>query len=260
MQVLSRISTDTRTSRQFWGALVAALVALGACGGSRAESGRLHELTRKQRHKHTAPAEPAAQEASPSSTVAAPPADAVREVYRVNAQYRGAVTKGVDGLGEVVVVFKPNGGDVFGIDLEADLQHPKKKTHQHFKVVLAYRMTGNQLSPVTEKLDFSKEAEKHREKILENAPFIYLMRYVAFPEMSRPDVSYEVAGHSFRVHYARAGKRMEATVYDGGRWIGKFFLEAQSSDRPPYDYWKFRVNGRNDTVISFVSDRKGSRG
>lgn len=240
---------DARARSLRMGLLVLLATAVAADAG--AESRRLDKLVSKAR-KNRLPAA-VAQAARPAS------AEPQRELYRVNAQYRGAVTKGFDGLGTVAVVFRPNGDDTFGIDLEADLKHPEKKTVSHFQARLAYRVDGTVLEPLSEKLDFSQEAQKHREKILQNAPFIYLMRYAAFPQLAKPEVDWKVAGHPFRVRYARAGKRMEATVFDGGRWIGKFFIEADPEHAPPHDYWKFRVNGKNDTVISFVADRDKKR-
>jgi hypothetical protein len=185
-------------------------------------------------------------------------AQPVREVYSVNAQYRGAVKKGFDNLGEIVVTYRPAGANAFGIEMQADLRAPKKKKRSRFEVSLRYQLDGTTIRSVEEKNQFNEQAAKHREKILQNSPFIYLLRYLPIPDGNRGQITYTVDGHPFRVQYASTRKNVEATVFEGKRWIGKFFINRGSTGQPPNDFEKFRISTSNDTVISLVVDSRST--
>ncbi len=186
-------------------------------------------------------------------------AQPVREVYKVNAQYRGAVTKGFDNLGEIVVTYRPGDGTAFGIDMQAELRDPKKKKKRsQFEVSLRYRLDGAAVSSVEGKNQFNEQASKHREKILQNAPFIYLIRYRPVPTGGRSQVTYTVEGKPYRVQYAATRKNVEATVFEGKRWLGKFFIRRGDGGQPPNDFEKFRISTKNDTVISLVLDKRAA--
>ncbi len=241
----------SRPSRQVKLLALAGCVALGWAalpGPVRAGSERLAELMQRARDRYRT----AVSGLDGSGQTAPPEFHPVRETYEVNAQYRGVIKKGFDRLGKLVVSHRPGEDGVFGIDLAAELKMPKKGKAARFEAAIQYRLEGQNIVPLTDESQFSEKAKKHREKILANSPFIYLLRHASFPAAVPATVSYVVEGKTLSVRYARSERHMEATVFDGERWIGKFFIEPGDSRQGPHDYDKFRISTKKGVVISFV--------
>jgi hypothetical protein len=56
---------------------------------------------------------------------------------------------------------------------------------------------------------------------------------------------------TFTLRFVETDRNIEATLNEGGRMVGKFFLAR--TDRIPRPLEKFRITTRTGTVLSFVT-------
>ena len=175
-----------------------------------------------------------------------------QESYRVNAQFRSTVRKSFGELGEVAVRYLQLPGARLSVRLAGDVRDPEdEKTVYRFEASVDFARQGRVLTTRSSSR-FSEDAEEYREQLLEMAPFLFVLKYEPWPSASgEGELPFTMDGKAFRVRWVRVGSGVEATLYQGLRTVGKFFLRSGPFDAV-HQFDKFRVNTVRSTVLSFV--------
>ncbi|MBI4870234.1 MAG: hypothetical protein HY814_01555, partial [Candidatus Riflebacteria bacterium] len=211
---------------------------------------RLQRLLDRARQKPGAPGAAAEPEGVPGK---------VREEYSVNAQYRGTVKKAFMDIGQAWVSFDTKSASDFGIRASGSVTDPENRARKYeLDLDADFRRNGNTIDRLADRSKFNSEAEKHRDRVLKDLPFIYIAKYTPFPPVTSRDTTWTLNGQDFVVRHVRAdGGEVQVTLLERGGMIGKIFLEPDEAI--PHTIKKFRVMGTNDVVLSFVSSRYPNR-
>jgi hypothetical protein len=175
-----------------------------------------------------------------------------QERYRVNAQVRSAVRKSTGELGEIVVRYLQLPGARLSVRLAGDLRDPEDGNDVYrFEASVDFSRRGRALTTRSTSR-FSEEAEEYREQLLELVPFLFVLKYEPWPAPSgEGEAPFTMDGKSYLVRWVRVEKGVEATLYEGLRTVGKFFLREGPLDAV-HEFDKFRINTVRSTVLSFV--------
>jgi len=176
------------------------------------------------------------------------------ETYRVNAQYRGTVKKGFQDLGSGKVSYESLGGAAFRVRATGSVQHPREPKHYEFNIHERFEISGNALWVTSiEKMELDPNASPHRRRICEVIPFAYLVRYLSPPSNDGdPARHFTFEGLDYALRYRRTERHIEAELYRGDVFLGKFFLLADAGWRPAA-LEKFRIAlPEEDMVVSFI--------
>lgn len=181
------------------------------------------------------------------------------ESYRVNAQYRGTVKKGFQDVGSGKVSYESLGDSAFRVRAMGSVKHPKEPKEYSFNIHQRFEVSGNVVRLLAvEKKELNRNAAPHERRICEIFPFAYLVRYLP-PPLSGGDPSLRfVYGRTpYTLRYRRTERHIEAELYRGDDFLGKFFLLPDEGWRPAA-LEKFRVAlPEEDMVVSFiVEDRR----
>lgn len=189
----------------------------------------------------------------PSGPAAKPsPLLLAQERYRVNAQVRAAVRKSTGELGEIEVRYLQLPGARLSVRLAGDVRDPEDGNDVYrFEASVDFSRRGRALTTRSTSR-FSEEAEEYREQLLELVPFLFVLKYEPWPAPSgEGEAPFTMDGKAYRVRWVRVEKGVEATLYEGLRTVGKFFLRDGPLDAI-HQFDKFRVNTVRRTVLSFV--------
>lgn len=184
----------------------------------------------------------------------APSAEPLRESFTVNGQYRGGIArKGYQDIGEGWVEYRPLSTRKFGLGVHARIRHPEDRGKVYeFTLDMEYAVDGTDVYEIRSNNTFNDLAREYESSITKTLPFVYLMKYVKVPPTTaRREIEYTVGRHPFVVRYVDTDKHHEATLYEAGRMVGKFFI-LKTFSGPPNDYEKLRVSMTDGTVISFI--------
>jgi len=179
----------------------------------------------------------------------------LQERFVVNAQYRGAVTQTFKDMGKGTVTYRKGQGTVFGLEIAGSLKNPETKELWKMQVNGDFQLTGSSIERLTQKIDLSKEAKRYEEVVTHNLPFVYLARFQPLPKGPEPEeVPYRYEGRDYVLRYVTVENVVEATLFESGVMIGKFFLHGDYG-RPPKGLVKGRMGSANHIVFSLVLDR-----
>ncbi len=207
---------------------------------------RLQQLLKKASKKPAASAQPAAEGA-----IGAGP---IREEYAINAQYRGTVKKAYMDIGQAWVSLDITGQDRFTVKSAGKVTDPENKGHTYeLSIDSDFKVEGNRIDRTADRSTFNADAEKHRERLLQDMPFFYIAKHTAYPAVTSKDTVWRLNSQDYTVRHVRTGGEIQFTILERGTMIGKFFLEP--SEGIPHTIKKFRVMGGNDVVLSFVSKK-----
>jgi hypothetical protein len=176
------------------------------------------------------------------------------EDYRVNAQYRGSLKKGFQDLGTGKVSYQSLGSTAFRVHAAATVRHPKQSKQYTFDVDESFDVSGNVIhSTALVRDDMNENARPHERRIREVLPFAYLVRYLPPPsETGDPSRHFTYEGQSYTLRYRHTEKNIEAELFRGEVFLGKFFLLADAGWRPAA-MEKFRIAlPEEDLVASFI--------
>ncbi|MBI4872674.1 MAG: hypothetical protein HY814_14035 [Candidatus Riflebacteria bacterium] len=175
-----------------------------------------------------------------------------RDVYRVNAQFRGAVKKSFTDLGELVVSCSQDRDGDSVVTFQGDVRDPDdSRVVYRFDATVRFARTGSSILAAAAD-DFSEDAQEYRDRILEIAPFVRILQDEPAVLTPQPmERAYRVNGKEYSVHWAAGERSLEATLYGGLRTLGKFFF-VPGTGRSPHRFEKFRVNTDQQAVLSFV--------
>ncbi len=176
----------------------------------------------------------------------------VQEQYLVNAQFRGGVTKSFDNLGGVDVDYRELPDRSYVVALAGTIHDPEEEGRSYrFKAAIEFDWLGSTIS-ARARSEFSADAEEYRDRILEVAPFVHIVKHSAFPPPDGPrELSYRMNGRPYSLRYSGGERHVEVTLYEDLRTLAKFFVVPGSS-AGPHEFEKYRINTVNQTVLSFV--------
>ncbi|MBI4865460.1 MAG: hypothetical protein HY816_00770 [Candidatus Wallbacteria bacterium] len=231
------------------------LLALLACQSTAwAEDGGSRLKSLLERAKKKTPATKQTQQTAPAA--AQTPAGEIHETYNINAQYRGTVKKAFMDIGHCDVVFATKPSGEFTVKVSGSVTDPENESRRYeLQIDADYRAQGNRIDLLTDRSKFNQEAERHRERVLKDIPFIYIAKFTPYPAVAK-DNAWLLNSQEFNIRHARTdegGGEMQVTITERGGMIGKIFLE--TGEAVPHTIKKFRVVGTNDVVLSFVSPK-----
>lgn len=181
-------------------------------------------------------------------------ADGFIENYNVNAQYRGAVKKGFQDVGAGKVSYESLGGSSFRVRAMGRVTHPREPKEYSFNIHQRFDINRNAVRvTATERKELNRNAAPHERRICEIFPFAYLVRYLSPPlSGGDPALHFTLGGLDYALRYRRTERHIEAELYRGDVFIGKFFLLPDAGWRPAR-LEKFRVAlPEEEMVVSFI--------
>lgn len=176
------------------------------------------------------------------------------ESYHVNAQYRGTVKKGFQDLGSGKVSYESLGRGSFRVRAMGNVTHPREPKEYAFNIHQRFDVSGNTIRlTATEKKELNRNAAPHERRICEVIPFSYLVRYISPPSGDGdPSHRFTLGQLEYTLRYRRTERHIEAELYRGDVFLGKFFLRADAGWRPA-ELEKFRIAlPEEDMVVSFI--------
>lgn len=186
-----------------------------------------------------------------------------KEEYTVGAQYRGAVKQSFNNLGTGSVECDRLADNHFRVRFTADVRNPQKENKQlKFDVTREFRLQGNRIEMISEKNEFSAEAEKYQKKILNTLTILYLIKWNSAQDDAGPftDQVYKVDDGTYNLtfnvekskDYAETGRWLVSNLTDDEGNKASFFMGKTYRGVRPLD--KFRVHTKNNVVISFYGN------
>ena len=205
--------------------------------------------------------------AAASTALAAEPAQlaagALQENFVINAQYRGPVNKSFKGLGKGHVTYRPGTDGNFGVIIVGTLQNPDTREAYKMSIDGDFKISGSSIQKVNQKLQMNEEAKRYEALMTHNLPFVYLARFQNLPNgQDAEERAFTFEGREYMLRYVSVENAIEATLFETGVMIGKFFLHGDYG-QPPKGLIKARMVGVNHLVFSLVVDRgpaESSRG
>jgi hypothetical protein len=175
-----------------------------------------------------------------------------QENFIINAQYRGAISQSFRGIGKGNVVYQGTPNGQFSLTISGAMKNPETKELYKMKVSGTFIMKGNKIERISQEIDMNNEAKRYETLVVHNLPFCYLARFRNLPKSADPDeISYKFDGRDYTLRYATVENAVEATIYETGIMIGKFFLHGDFG-KPPRGLTKARMVGSNHVVFSLV--------
>lgn len=175
------------------------------------------------------------------------------ETYFVNAQYRGAVKKGFQDLGDGQVAYQALDAGGFRVQARGRVRNPDDGRVYAFRISETYELAGATIRSVAiERRELNEHAKPHEDKITEVLPFAYLVRVLAPPSGDGdPSRAFRFRGREYVLRYRQTERHIEAELYRGDATVGKFFLLRGGGAVMGLD--KFRIPiPEEHLVVSFI--------
>lgn len=175
------------------------------------------------------------------------------EAYAVNAQYRGAVKKGFQDLGDGLMAYQTLDEGAFRVQARGRVRNPDDGRIYAFRISEVYRLAGSAIASVAiERRELNDNAKPHEDKITEVIPFAYLVRVLTPPRGDGdPSRAFRFRGREYVLRYRQTERHVEAELYRGDASVGKFFLLRGGGAIPRLD--KFRIPIPEERlVVSFI--------
>jgi len=184
-------------------------------------------------------------------------APTLRERFIINAQYRGAVTQTMKNVGKGNIDYRKGQQGVFGVEIVGSLKNPETKGLWKMQVSGDFRLRGQSIECLGQKVDLSEEAKRYQKVVTDNLPFMYIARFNPLPKgADSEELTYRYEGREYVLRYVTVEDVVEATLYESGVLMGKFFLHGDYGS-PPKGLVKARMVSANHIVFSLVIDRSG---
>ena len=168
--------------------------------------------------------------------------------FTVNAQYRGVVKKAFTSIGSGQLSDSGQAGGTFRIQGQAEVDHPKEDREYRMKIDMTFRQDGNSIREVANRSTANPGSEEALRTTMKILPFVHIAKW-ADPEQG--EGTYVTPRGRFSMRFARAERNLEASLYEGDRMVGKFFMSPDGG--VPRKMEKFRIATRTGTMLSFVS-------
>jgi hypothetical protein len=177
----------------------------------------------------------------------------VTDKFIVNAQYRGAVKKGLKGIGNGSVEYEPTGENEYKVTVHGEVRHPEDDKTYEFEVSQSFKLTGNRLELLGEDKNLNSHAMEQERYIIQVVPFAFLARFLPPPAQGTDPVRTFLFDNSrFDLRYRKTEKQHEIELFKDDENVGKFFLAA--GWKPGNEgFEKFRIPfPREQLMVSFV--------
>lgn len=249
--------------------LTVALI-LVLAGSATAQNSKIEEARRKLAERRAAAAAHTGHKTgsgAPAAATAAPAAtgDSSTENFQIGIEYRGAIKKTDDNIGNAVMRCRTTGQDAFEVVLNGHAVVPGKKKKNEpidFEITRQFKMEGNVAKNVGGTEKFSNAAEKYKTKILNMLALAYLIKFrspIYGTDAQPAAVTWEVDARRYQCDYVRLGKpgawrETQVTLIEtteNNRLHGKFFLAPSAAAPSPFK--KFRIQTKEKLGINFFT-------
>lgn len=171
--------------------------------------------------------------------------------FTVNAQYRGMVKKAFRDIGTGTLTNTGSAQGNVRISGHARVDHPKEEGRVYDMTLdMNLRITGNQVQEISNNSRCNPGSEEALSTTQKIAPFVHVAKWAKSDQSTGQ--RFTTNRGTFNMRFAETDRNLEATLYEGERMVGKFFMEP--GDNLPRKLEKFRITTSGGTVISFVSN------
>lgn len=175
------------------------------------------------------------------------------ETYAVNAQYRGAVKKGYQEIGEGKVAYDALEGTGFRVRALGQVRHPDDGRVYAFKAYESFELSGSTITSTgVERRELNEHARPHEEKITEVMPFAYLVRVLRPPRGDGdPTRTFTFRQKLYTLRWRRTERNVEVDLLRDDTLVGKFFLLPGTGPVAPLEKFRIPIPAEK-LVVSFI--------